>query len=166
MIDIAMLSSCYRVRRMQDADADAIFRLCEENTQYYLYCGAEPTREQILNDLHITPPGTDASHKYYVGFYENAELIAVMDLIDGYPEEDIGYIGFFMMKRALQGKQLGTAIVREVTAYLKSIGKKEILLGIDKGNPQSTHFWKKNGFSVIREVEREGWTVLVAEKTL
>ena len=26
--------------------------------------------------------------------------------------------------------------------------------------------WKKNGFIVIREVDREGWAVLVAEKKL
>ena len=26
--------------------------------------------------------------------------------------------------------------------------------------------WKKNGFTVIKEVEREDWTVLVAEKKL
>ena len=39
-------------------------------------------------------------------------------------------------------------------------------LAIDKGNPQSAHFWKKNGFIVIKEVDREGWTVLVSEKQL
>jgi hypothetical protein len=28
------------------------------------------------------------------------------------------------------------------------------------------HFWKKNGFIVIKEVDRNGWTALVAEKQL
>ena len=39
---------------------------------------------------------------------------------------------------------------------LKEFGMKRIFLGIDKGNPQSTHFWKKNGFHMIRDVAREG----------
>ena len=39
-------------------------------------------------------------------------------------------------------------------------------LGIDKDNPQSNRFWKKNGFEVIREVKQENGTVLVAEKNL
>ena len=39
-------------------------------------------------------------------------------------------------------------------------------LGIDKDNPQSNHFWRKNGFEVIREVEIEEGIILVAEKQL
>ena len=166
MIEIAKLSPRYAVRRLGDADVDAILCLCRGNALYYRYCGAEATREQVLNDLHITPPGTEPSAKYYVGFSQGETLVAVMDLIDGYPAEEIAYIGFFMMNAAFQGKQIGSSIVGDTAAYLKSAGKNAIMLGIDKGNPQSTHFWKKNGFQVVREVERDGWTVLVAEKRL
>ena len=63
------------------------------------------------------------SDKYYVGFYEDKTLVAVMDLIDGYPNADTAYIGFFMMDPTYQGKQIGTAIISEVTDYLRSIGK-------------------------------------------
>ena len=50
--------------------------------------------------------------------------------------------------------------------YLRTIGKKAIRLAIDKGNPQSTHFWQKNGFEIIAEVDVDGWPKLVAEKVL
>ena len=113
MIDISRLSSQYCVRRMDDSDADAILRLCRENTLYYQYCGLEATEEAILNDLHITPPGVELSCKYYVGFFRDGSLAAVMDLIDGYPRADMAFIGFFMMNAALQGKGLGTGIVRD-----------------------------------------------------
>lgn len=166
MIEITRLSRRYEVRRLEDSDADSILELCRGNSQYYRYCGAEATEEQIRNDLHITPPGKDPSDKYYVGFYQGETLVAVMDLIDGYPEPEIGFIGFFMMNAAFQGKQIGSAIIRETAEYLRSAGKTAIRLAIDKGNPQSTHFWQKNGFRVIREIERDGWTVLVAEKGL
>ena len=166
MLDISRLSSTYEVRRMHNSDADDILELCRENEQFYRYCEAKPEREQILNDLKITPPGIRPSDKYYAGFFQDGELVAVMDLIDGYPDSKNAYIGFFMMRKALQGKQIGSSIIRETEAYLKSTGKTAILLGIDKGNPQSTHFWQKNGFRVIREVDRNGWTALVAEKLL
>ena len=71
-----------------------------------------------------------------------------------------------MMKKALQGQGLGSSIIEETAAYLKATGKTAIRLAIDKDNPQSNHFWKKNGFLVCKEVERDGWTVLVAEKAL
>ena len=166
MLDISMLSIHYDVRRLSDADADSILELCRENTQFYQYCEAEPTMEQVLRDLHITPPGVEFSDKYYIGFYQEDVLTAVMDLIDGYPEPDMAFIGFFMMRKELQGQQIGSAIIRETAAGLKTVGKTALRLAIDKGNPQSTHFWKKNGFLVIRELERDEWTVLVAEKKL
>ena len=166
MIEISKISSVYDIRRLDDSDAYSILSLCQTNTQFYEYCEAEPTLEQVLNDLLITPPGIGLSDKYYIGFYQKETLIAVMDLIDGYPEPEIAFIGFFMINKVLQGQGTGTAIIREAAAYLKSTGKTTIRLAIDKGNPQSTHFWKKNGFVVIKEVDRNGWTALVAEKKL
>ena len=166
MIDINMLSDRFSVRRLNDLNADDILDFCRKNTLYYQYCDAEASKEQVLNDMHITPPGVDMSDKYYVGFFNNEEMVAVLDLIDGYPEPDIGYIGFFMMNAALQGKQIGSGIIRDVCAFLKRYGKTAVRLGIAKANPQANHFWKKNGFIVIKEVDREGWTVLVSEKQL
>ena len=89
-----------------------------------------------------------------------------MDLVDGYPKADIAYIGFFMMNLKFQGKKIGSAIVSEVIDYLKLIGKTSVRLAIDKGNPQSTHFWKKNGFEIISEADVNGWMKLVAEKII
>ena len=166
MIDLSAFSREYDVRRMDDSDADCILELCRGNTQFYEYCQASPTKEQVLTDLHITPPGVGVTDKYYIGFYRDGVLAAVMDLIDGYPEPETAFIGFFMMKKELQGKGAGSAVIRETASYLKTVGKTAIRLAIDKDNPQSTHFWKKNGFRVIREVDRDGWTILVAEKTL
>ena len=166
MIDISKISGLYDIRRLDNSDVESILSFCKKNTQFYEYCEPEPTREQILNDLHITPPGIGLSDKYYIGFYRNKTLIAVMDLIDGYPEPEIAFIGFFMMNKDLQGQGIGTAIIQETASYLKITGKTAIRLAIDKGNPQSTHFWNKNGFIVIKEVDRNGWTALVAEKKL
>ena len=166
MIDMSGLSGRYTIRRMTDADADALFCFCKKHTQFYRCCNAEPSKERVLNDLHITPPGIGLPDKYYVGFYSERELGAVMDLIDGYPDKNSCLIGFFMMNKKLQGRQLGTEIIQQLCRYLQEAGYGRLLLGIDKGNPQSTHFWKKNGFQVVREVEQDEGTILVAEKAL
>ena len=167
MFEAEKLSSVYSVRCMCDGDADMILELCLSNDQYYRYCGRQPSRELILDDLHVTPPGIPVSSKYYVGFFEECgRLAAVMDLIDGYPDSETAYIGFFMVRKDLQGRNVGTGIVGEVFGYVRQKGMTRMMLGIDKDNPQSNHFWKKNGFSVVREVRQEQGTVLVAEKVL
>ena len=94
MINVLELSKKYEVRKLKDSDAESILDLCFGNAQFYRYCEAQPTMEQVLNDLHITPPNISMSDKYYVGFFEDKTLVAVMDLIDGYPDADIAYIGF------------------------------------------------------------------------
>ena len=166
MFDLSKFSTQYNVRYMSDSDADEILTFCLQNEQYYRYCGKQPSRELILRDLHITPPNTPAEAKYYVGYYEENNLVAVMDLIDGYPDNETAFIGFFMMSRPLQGRQIGTYIIQELCLYLKETGMERVLLGIDKENPQSNHFWAKNGFSVIKEVEQEEGTILLSEKSL
>ena len=166
MIDISTLSAHYEVRRMTDADADDLLRFCQENTMYYEYCSAEPSKAQVMSDLHITPPGVQPSDKYYLGFFRDGQLVAVMDLIDGYPDPETAFIGFFMMNAALQGKQIGSAIVQDVFRSLKKSEKTAVRLAIAEENPQANHFWKKNGFCVIGKVPMDGWNALVAEKKL
>ena len=166
MWDVTKFSQRFEVRALTDDDADAVLALCRENPQFYKYCDAEPSREQVLRDMHDTPPDTDRSRKYYVGFYEDGTLAAVMDVVDGYPAPQTAYIGFFMVAKAWQGQGFGSALIREVEAYLKTAGMTAVRLAINKGNPQSTGFWEKNGFSVVKEVEKNGFMYLVAEKAL
>ena len=164
MIDISKLSKRYSVRILEEADIEMLVEICKQNTVFYEYTEARPTKENILDDMKATPPGIDMQDKYYFGFFDG--LVAIMDLIDGYPKAEIAYIGFFMMNPQYQGKQIGTAIIDEVIDYLLSTGKTSVRLAIDKGNPQSTHFWKKNGFDVLSEADVNGWTKLVAERKL
>lgn len=58
--------------------------------------------------------------------------------------------------RKIKSKNFGFFEDQELVAvmdYLRSIGKTAVRLAIDKGNPQSTHFWTKNGFEVIAEAD-------------
>ena len=76
---ISQFSNQYDVRRMTEGDVDEILNLCVQNKQYYEFCQAATSRAQILNDIRITPPGKQLSDKYYVGYYLNGVLIAIMD---------------------------------------------------------------------------------------
>ena len=165
-IQIADISKAYSVRRLGEDDVDLILALCRENTLYAEYCGKAIDRELIEHDIRVTPPGIPMEQKYYIGFFEGNKLAAVMDLIDGFPDSGCAFIGFFMMNIALQGRGIGSSIILEVLSCLKGLGFERCRLGIDKGNPQSNHFWKKNGFEVIREVALESGAVLLAERQL
>lgn len=165
-IDISKLTLKYKVKRLTDSDIGLIYDLCLSNQQYYEYCAKQPSTELIKSDITMTPPGKSLSDKYYVGFFDNEKLIAVLDLIDGYPEDDIAYIGFFMIAKKLQGQGVGSLMVTEICDCLKSIGFTKVRLGIDKDNPQSNHFWKKNGFVVLKEVVKDDGIFLLAQRDI
>ena len=165
-IQIEKLSDSYTIRRLTDADVPMLYAWMLRNDQYFRYCGGSTTPERVRQDLTLCPPGTTPAQKHYVGFFDADTLVAVMDLIDGYPDADTAFIGFFMMNKDLQGQGTGTAIVREVLTALRALGYTAVRLGIDKENPQSNHFWRKNGFTVLREAAQERGIVLLAERRL
>ena len=165
-IQIEKLSNLYTIRRLTDADVPMLYAWMLRNDQYFRYCGGSTTPERVRQDLTLCPPGTTPAQKHYVGFFDAGTLVAVMDLIDGYPDADTAFIGFFMMNKDLQGQGTGTAIVRDVLAALRALGYTAVRLGIDKENPQSNHFWRKNGFTVLREAAQERGIVLLAERRL
>ncbi len=167
MLHLEDFSRKYRVRRITPNDIMQVVELCKENTIYYKYCPPFVTEESILDDLKALPKGKGKEDKYYVGFFDGNGLIAVMDLIDAYPDESTAFIGFFMTNLSIQNQGIGTQIVQELGQYLKNQGYKHIRLGWVKGNYQSESFWHKNCFSETGvSYETNGYTVIVAQRNL
>ena len=104
-----------------------------------------------MADMTALPPNKRMEDKAYIGFFEEGKLTAVLDWISGYPTKETAWIGLFMVSAERQGQGVGSGIIRGLTESLRAVGYLEIQLGVDKGNPQSFAFWKKNGFEVLRE---------------
>lgn len=166
-MNIKALSAEYAVRKLNVSDVPAIFSLCHGNPMYYQHCPPALTVDGIMADMATFPPGKAQKDKYYIGFFENGALLAVMDLIDGYPGSGIAFIGFFMTNRDLQGKGLGTKIITAACDYFKTSGYSTVCLGYAKGNPQSENFWLKNGFAKTgKETQCEGYVAVGMERIL
>ena len=147
------LSSEFAVRKLNAEDVDLIYDLCCKNEIYYQYHPPFVTKESIIEDMCALPPDKEYKDKYYIGFFENETLVAIMDLILGYPAKNIAFVGLFMMNSEYQHKGVGSKIISECAKYLRTLGFDKIRLGVDKGNPQSNSFWKKNGFITVGESE-------------
>lgn len=166
-MDINKLSMIYKVRKLTEEDIDCIYDLSVGNPMFYQYCPPYVTREGILEDMAALPPGKSPEDKFYIGYFEGAKLVAVMDLIAGYPNGETAFIGLFMMTQVYQGKGNGSKIIGECSAYLKEAGFEHIRLAYAKGNPQSEAFWLKNGFVKTGvEAENQGYTAVVMQKEL
>lgn len=166
-MELSKLSKQYDIRFLKTEDIDTILELCSQNKLFYQYHPPFATKESIMEDMQALPPGKDEKDKFYVGYFEGNDLVAVLDLILGYPDEKAAYIGFFMMNKEYQEKGIGTQIISECAEYLKGLHFEKIRLAIDRGNPQSKAFWTKNKFvKTGEEAENEFSVYVLLERSL
>ncbi|MGQ7462326.1 GNAT family N-acetyltransferase [Streptococcus suis] len=163
---ISQFSTHYKVRKLTEADLEQVLALYQTNPLYYKHFPPLPSLESLANDLVDCPPGKSLSDKYFLGFWEHNRLVAILDLIDGYPTAEIAYIGLFMVDANLSCQGLGSRIMAELLPQLVTRFKK-VRLGYAESNPQSSYFWSKVGFCPTGEVkEIAGKTIIIAEHAL
>ena len=165
-MDITKISEQFKVRKIQEEDVPVVYQLCKGNPLFYEYCPPMVTIEEIREDMIVLPPGKTKEDKYYIGFWDDEKLIAVMDLILKYPNTETVFIGLFMMDKEEQGKGLGSKIITDLFSCLKGEFAYARLAYVN-GNKQSEHFWKKNRFLSTGVVtKQEQYDLVVMEREL
>ena len=164
-MNISGLSTKYEVSPVSVDNVKEIYELCMKNTLFYLYCPPYVTESSILEDLR---PSKSNRVNINLGFYDHGKLIAILYLVDNYPEEGTVFIRLFMTDVSVQHKGVGTLIISELSAALALQGYKKLRLGWVEGNLQSQNFWQKNVFTTTGESYgcKEYYFVTVAERPL
>lgn len=163
---ISNFSTSFQVRKLTEADLEQVLALYQTNPLYFEHFPPLPSLESLANDLVNCPPGKSLSDKYFLGFWDKNNLVAILDLIDGYPMEDTAYIGLFMVDANLSGQGLGSRIMAELLPQLATHFKK-VRLGYVESNPQSSYFWSKVGFCPTGEIkEMAGRRIVLSEYDL
>ena len=165
-MNIHSLSEKYQVRRIKETDLPALLQLCQSNPLFYEHCPPKPTQETLMGDLQALPPRKTMQDKYYLGFWNGDRLIAALDLILRFPNDETAFIGFFMLDRSEQGKGVASAIIQELFAHLKT-DFRFVRLGYVQTNAQSRSFWRKQGFEENGAVSDTGsYTIVYMNKAL
>lgn len=165
---IENLSSEYSVRKFTEIDITDIYNLAKTNPTYYKYMKTEPTYENLKDVFNALPPNKTMSDKFFLGFYNHEErLVAILDLILNYPNNQTAFIGWFMMNKNFQHKGIGTKIITDICYYLKKSDFLFIRLGYIKGNNESKCFWNKNKFTFTGiETQDVNYSIVVMERKL
>ena len=166
-LDIQALATEYDVRRIREEDISDVYQLCKTNTRYYEYLHTTPTPDSLTEVISRLPEGVGASDKFFVGFYEKEKLVAILDLITGYPEHDDAFIGWFMVDAELQGRGIGSRIFADIRAAMKGQGYDYLSLGCVKDNAEALAFWKAQGFRPTGEETDAGdYTVITLARNI
>ena len=166
MIELEKISNIFKVKKLNENDINSIYDLCYKNVYYYQVCPPLVTKNSIKNDMYALPPNKQLNDKYYIGFYKEEKLIAIMDIIADYPEKDACYIGLFMVDIEKQNRGIGSKIINELFYYLYNNGFQSIELGYVEQNMQAKRFWLKHGFEIIGSQQQELFNVICMRKVL
>lgn len=180
--NIETLSSEYTVRNITEAEISDVYRLCKGNRRYYEILGEEPSIKELTDVITEMPGGTGPENKHFVGFYKDTEtitdesgnvskvggqLIAILDLITGYPEKDDAFIGWFMVDAEIQNQGIGSRLFADIRAAMKGLGFDYLSLGCFKENIEALAFWESQGFRKSeREAESHGLEIYVLERDI
>ena len=151
--DIGAFSTTHEVRRITEADISEVYALCKSNWKYYECIHCAPTVESLTEIISHVPEGAEASCKYFVGFYEEKRLVALLDLITDYPEKDDAFIGWFMVDGQQQRQGIGSQIFADIRGAMAAQGYDYLSLSCEKENKDAIAFWEAQGFKALKETD-------------
>lgn len=146
----------YRIEIISENNIDDVLDLMLSNKYFYSKTQEhDVTREECLDDINALPPNVEYANKTHVAFYDKEKCIAVVDFIEGFPKDSIGYLGLLMLHESVHRKGIGEKILASIFEVAKEKGFKDIELGCYESNERGYMFWSKMGFKEIRRSERE-----------
>lgn len=145
----------FKVVPISKGNVQDVWELIRRNVYFYSKTqGHETTLEECMDNITALPRGRGMEHKTYVGIYKEEELVAVVDLIEGFPDEMTAYLGLLILNVKSQGNGIGKRILEAIIRTALEKRFEYIELACHEVNEKGFAFWSKSGFKVIRKSER------------
>jgi len=163
----------YTVRLMRPNDEAQIQALFESDPDYFrIVQGAPPGPAETKDLMSDLPEGKECCDKFvYIVFDRHGVVIAVVDLIRGYPSDEIWFLGLLFVAPANRNMGLGTRVLEAICVHVRQQGGLAIRLGVVRENVGARALYDCAGFHFIYERKRtyaNGFSVMidVLERTL
>jgi ribosomal protein S18 acetylase RimI-like enzyme len=134
------------IRAIGRDEAALVQRLHERCSDFWeLVEGAAPPPDFARELLDEVPPGGTIDHKHVLGVFED-ELVALLDLYDGYPEPHAWYLSLLVIAPERRGTGLGHELLAYGETYVRARGGRALRLIVQEQNPRALAFWMREGF--------------------
>ncbi len=139
------------LRRIVDCaspDFEALVALVLSNPQYRLQTQQRmPVRNDAVVLLEELPPGAHSNQKYVWGVWHCGTLVGCLEIIRGWPESQVLYIGFLLVSERLRHQGLASAALKMLAVRSRNWrGIRRWQLGVVETQVDAVAFWKHSGF--------------------
>lgn len=167
-LDIAALSADFSAKRIEESDIPAVLELERNNRHAFRKLGFRPSTQAltpVMTEVGADCPDED---KIFALFRDaDGKLVAVIDLVLGYPAKDSAFIGWFMVDANRRNNGIGSQIIADVRAAVQAKGYRCLCVGVGDTSEEGLRFWQGQGFMLTEERIAYGeHTLRVLEKKL
>ena len=150
-VNLPEIKGC-RVRRLAEADKSELKAAFVRDREYFDDInGRDIPLDEICS--HV-PPGRLMQDKHLFVMEREGQVAGMIDIIEGYPEPGVWYLGFLYIVDRFRGG-LGRQALHGLYAWAKAQGGHAIRLGVVEPNLRARHLYATEGFAfeAIREVD-------------
>lgn len=137
-----------RFGRLGAADAGRLQELLDRCSDYYeLHEGCATPVDAGVHELSAVPPGRSAGELQVFAFAQPAGVLdAMIQLLPGYPDEGVWWIGLLVVAPGLRGRGVGRELLRHAVEAAASASATGLQLLVSVRNPRALKFWASAGF--------------------
>ncbi|MEV8377011.1 GNAT family N-acetyltransferase [Kribbella sp. NPDC056861] len=158
------------LREVVSGDVDALQELIESDPGYAeRVTGYPPGAADAQSLLMMRPEGLAEEGKRVLGVWEEGQLVAVVDLLRGYPVGHTAFIGLLEVHGEHRGRGVGAAAYGLAEEYVVREWPEVRTLRlavVDTNAQQAQGFWEKLGFESTGESKAYEYDKLVSTSRL
>ncbi|HTA21027.1 MAG TPA: GNAT family N-acetyltransferase [Polyangia bacterium] len=147
-----------RFLRLTNADLPRLLQLCRSCSDFYALIEGQPPSDETAAELLGPLEDKYARGTRHVwGVEKDGALIAVAELLEGYPSSHDWYIGLLLIAPEHRRQGLGTQLCAGLVRWMGERSASVVRLVVHQQNAGARAFWDRQGFIVEREdLKRSG----------
>lgn len=144
----------FEVRPLLASDVPALELLFDEDPEYFEINGRRFSIDEMRTAL---PPGRSFDDKFVYVLERDGHPEGMIDVIRGYPEPHVWYLGFIFLSVGVRGGGQGRRCLRALYDWVRAQGGNAIRLGVVEPNLKARHLYATEGFTfeAMREIDPE-----------
>lgn len=146
-----------RCIELTPADAPALQAFFEANPLYFHAVGGQPPQpDEALSEITDRPPAEMPYGRVWVFGFEDdtGQLAAMAGVIENLLAPGVWHIGIFIVATARHGRGDAQRLHAAIVDWARANGAQWMRLGVVLGNERAERFWRRCGYTELRQ--REG----------